>query len=184
MAYDWRGLLLEALSCPLSEVNVDALQWWADSEGMPLSENNWLATTIGGFGGVVVNGVGVKAYPSVQAGVDATAATLRGGAYRNVINALQDGNSLQEIWSAVNSSPWCSHCQNGLYPIVLFQHLGAVLTGPPPPAPGPPSGSYSPTQQNQAAAAWSALSNQVIGGTNKHLSEFDRIISVSRRARK
>lgn len=184
MAYDWRGLLLEALSCPLSEVNVDALQWWADSEGTPAGWNNWLATTLSGFGGVSVNGAGVKAYPSVQAGVDATAATLRGSAYRNVITALQDGNSFHEIWSAINSSPWCSHCQGGLYPIVLFQHLGAVATGPAPGSFGPPSGSYSPTQQNRAAAAWSGLSHQVIGGTNKHLSEFDRIISVARRARR
>lgn len=184
MAYDWRGLLLMALSCPLSEVNVDALQWWADSEGMPLSENNWLATTISGFGGYVVNGVGVKAYPSVQAGVDATAATLRYPAYRNVINALQNGNSFQEIWSAVNSSPWCSHCQNGLYPVVLFKHLGAVATGPAPGQYGSPSGSYSPQHQNEAASAWDQLSHGMIAGTNVHLAQMDRIISVVRRARK
>lgn len=182
--YDWRGLLLEALSAPLSQVNVDALQWWADSEGMPSWENNWLATTIGGYGGYPVNSAGVKAYPTVQDGVDATAATLRGGAYSGVVTNLQYGNSLSDIWSAVNASPWCSRCQGGLYPVVLFNNIKAVAAGPPPPHPGPPSGVYPPPEQDQVTSAWDDVRQAGSSGTTGHLTYWQHLQQIVRGARR
>lgn len=184
MAYDWRGLLLEAISAPLSELNVSALQWWAESEGMPAWENNWLATTIDGFGGRVVNSAGVKAYPSVQEGVAATAATLRYGAYRNVVAAFQAGQSLVDIWSAINSSPWCSRCQNGLYPVVLFDNLHAVVSGAGGVIQAPGGGSFTPDDENKAIAAWGGLNNALIGGTNYHIRAAQSITKAAKGARK
>lgn len=159
MAEDWRGLVLEGISAPLSELNVDALQWWADSEGMPLSENNWLATTLDGYGGYVVNSAGVKAYPSVPAGASATVATLLGGAYRNVVTAFQDGNSLVDIWQTINSSPWCSRCQNGLYPVVLFNNLHATPTTSPPGSYGPPASAPPQNVKDRVSVAWGDLAD-------------------------
>lgn len=159
MAYDWRGLVLEGISAPLSELNVDAMQWWADSEGMPAWENNWLATTLGGYGGYPVNSAGVKAYPSVQAGAQATVATLLLGAYAGVVTAFQQGNSLVDIWQQVNSSPWCSHCQNGLYPVVLFDNIHATPTTAPPPASGPPPSAPPQSVKDQVSIAWGDVAN-------------------------
>lgn len=122
----WQQLLLAALRAPFSQLTDDALTWWAESEGTPPSWNNWLATTLNGYGGVSVNSAGVKRYPSVADGVAATAATLYGGAYVNVVRTFREGSSLENIWSAINSSPWCAHCQGGLYPVVLFRNLGAT----------------------------------------------------------
>lgn len=184
MAYDWRGLVLQALGAPLSELNVSALQWWADSEGMPAWENNWLATTIDGFGGYAVNSVGVKAYPSVQAGADATVATLMGGAYSHVVNALRDGSSLVEIWSAVNSSPWCAHCQNGLYPVVLFDNLHATPTASPPPASGPPPSHPPQNVKDQVSIAWGDLANAHRRDTGRWLGTLAAYTDRFRKARK
>jgi len=146
MAYepgrDWRILLLDALGAPSTPVNLDALALWAQSEGTPAGWYNWLATTEPGYGGRDVNTAGVKAYPSRSEGVAATAATLHLGYYVQVVAALRAGNSLQRIWQAVNSSPWCAHCQGGRYPVALYDHLGTPPpgTGVPPPAPPPAAG--------------------------------------------
>lgn len=184
MAYDWRGLVLVGLSAPLSELNVSALQWWAESEGMPAWENNWLATTIDGFGGYAVNSVGVKAYPSVQAGADATVATLMGGAYANVVSAFRDGNSLVDIWQTVNSSPWCSRCQNGLYPVVLFDNLHATPTTTPPPNPGPPPTAPPQDAKDQVSIAWGDLANAHRLVTGRWIGTLTAYSDRFRRARK
>lgn len=133
----WQGDLLAAIGAPETQSNLNALEWWAESEGMPAWENNWLATTIGGFGGVDVNGVGVKAYPSETAGVQALQATLEGGGYDAVLAAFRTNAPYGTIWTAINRSGWCSGCQSGLYPVVLYQHTGEGGGGPVSPNPTP-----------------------------------------------
>lgn len=171
---DWRVLLLSRLGAPANNLNIDALQWWADSEGMPDWENNWLATTYDGYGGTVVNSAGVKAYPTVADGVAATAATLDYGAYSGVVGALRQGSSLVDIWTEINSSPWCAHCQNGDYPVVLLHNLGAA---PPPGGPGgggpPPP---PPTGQAAAESAWDDVREAFAGTAN---SQIGHMISLS-----
>lgn len=184
MAFDWRGLVLEGIAAPLSELNVDALQWWADSEGMPLSENNWLATTLAGYGGYAVNSAGVKAYPTVEAGAQATAATLLLPAYRNVVTAFQDGNSLVDIWQTINSSPWCSRCQNGLYPVVLFNNLHATPTTSPPPNPAPPPSAPPQSVKDQVSVAWGDLANAHRLGTGQWIGTLAAFTDRFRKARK
>ena len=184
MAQDWKALVLYELNAPLSELNNDALQWWADSEGMPASDNNWLATTIGGFGGYPVNSVGVKAYPTVQAGAQATVATLQGGAYAGVVNAFRDGNSLVDIWQQVNASPWCRGCQNGLYPVVLFRNLGATPTTSPPPNSGPPPTRPPQDAKDQVSIAWGDLANAHRVTTTRWIGTLAAYSDRFRKARK
>lgn len=135
----WEHDLLVAMAAPADATgNLTALQLWAASEGMPPSENNWLATTEPGFGGRVVNSAGVRAYPSQAAGVAATWATLSGRAYMNVVTAFRDVAGLGAVWAAVNASPWCGGCQSGLYPVALHNALSGRIHIPRPPSSTPP----------------------------------------------
>lgn len=126
----WQTDLLSKMHATHSNNNVDALTYWAESEGMPPSDNNWLATTCSCCGGHDVNSVGVKAYPTESDGVEATWLTLQGGAYVNVVKAFRDDAGLAHIWAAVNASPWCGGCQGGKYPVALYDAIGK-----PPPVP-------------------------------------------------
>lgn len=179
-AGDWRYVLLDVLGAPQSPLCADALQWWADSEGMPSWANNWLATTEPGFGGVIYNSAGVRAYPTLADGVDATAATLGFGAYRGVVAAFRAGTSLQDIWAEVNSSPWCGGCQGGLYPVVLFRNLGATPSPNPPPGPPPPPPGGGGTGKAQATAAWGDVQTALYQTAN---SQIARILAIQNAAR-
>lgn len=125
----WAEDILYALDAPRSADNVLALHLWAQSEGMPAWENNWLATTEPGFGGHSVNSAGVQAYPSESAGVAAIVANLSipGYGYPRILDALRGDKGLVAIADAVNLSEWCKGCQNGEYPIALWQHIGGTL---------------------------------------------------------
>jgi len=146
---DWRALLLSKMGAPNNNVTSLALYYWAASEGMPAWENNWLATTLSCCGGHSVNSVGVKAYPTVADGVQATWQTLEFGAYSSVVSTFRQGKSLTAIYDAINGSPWCGGCQNGHYPVALYDYLTGRGGGPPPgggaggggtlPLPPPPS---------------------------------------------
>ena len=48
----------------------------------------------------------MQAYPSVQEGLAATVATLRGGQYGPVLAALAARNDAQAVADAVAASPW------------------------------------------------------------------------------
>jgi len=119
----WYDDLLAKMGAPDSNASQVSLQLWAQSEGVPASWNNWLATTIDGWGGVSQNSDGVKAYPTEADGVDAIYATLQGSAYQAVIDAFVGNEGGQEIWDAVNGSPWCAGCQNDQYPVALYDYL-------------------------------------------------------------
>lgn len=128
--HDWRALVLDQLGAPTSDDNVRALQLWHQSEGTPEDWNNWLATTIDGHGGRIVNSAGVKQYPTVEDGVAATVATLRLSYYDLVVKHLQTGAALVDIFSAINQSPWCGGCQGGHYPLVLWEFVMSTHADP------------------------------------------------------
>jgi len=120
----WETDLLAKMGASTSSPsNVTSLQLWAQSEGVPDSWNNWLATTQDGYGGINVNSDGVKAYPTESDGVAATWATLQDAAYKNVVSAFRQNQGEQEIWDAINASPWCGGCQSGHYPVALYDYL-------------------------------------------------------------
>lgn len=171
------AIVMELIGGPYDGNTLTALTLWADSEGTPDSWNNPLATTEPGFGGYDVNSAGVKAYPSEQAGAEATKATLDYGAYSAVVRAIRDNASWYSIWSAVNQSPWCGGCQGGRYPIALYDALGREGHIPPPPRPSPPGPPSPPYERPQpvnksVTAAWANLGQQTGPGINKLIDTF------------
>lgn len=95
--------LLEKLGLPATEKNLAFLDKWQKAEGG--SPDNPFNTTQGAPGARNFNSVGVKRYPSIDIGVEATAKTLKNGHYNSILHALgrEDANSAA---AAVRQSPW------------------------------------------------------------------------------
>jgi len=102
----WARALLAAGGWPVTGCNTGAIQAWERAEGSTPSWHNPLDTTLREPGSRSVNSVGVQAYPSVQEGLAATVATLRGGQYGPVLAALAARNDAQAVADAVAASPW------------------------------------------------------------------------------
>lgn len=143
----WPSLLALDLGFSVNAVVYWGLIWWHESEGTPDSWHNPMATTYACCGGVNVNSAGVKKYPTWDAGMLATAHTLRLSYYTDVVRELKQGNSLLQLWKAINASPWCKGCQGGTYPTVIYKNLGASA----PPVPGGQGGGtvQGPTLEQQ-----------------------------------
>ena len=124
----WEYALLQKLNAPANAITLIGLNLWAKSEGMPATENNPLAITnpkqeFGPDAGTV-NTSGVVRFKNMQQGVDATANFLSAPTYDAIVTAFQRGTSLNEIFHAINSSPWCAGCENGNYPVALSSYAG------------------------------------------------------------
>lgn len=102
----WARLLLAAGGWPVTSCNTGAIVAWERAEGSTRAWRNFLDTTLREPGSHPVNSVGVQAYPSVQEGLAATVATLRGGPYGPILAALAAGNNAQAVADAVADSPW------------------------------------------------------------------------------
>ena len=99
--------ILSRLAVPTSPPNLTALRAWADAEGGDARWNPfntkqpWPGATLYNH-----EGIGVKNYPSMMAGVGATVATLRNGLYPNVLAALAKGTNAYDVAYAIRDSPW------------------------------------------------------------------------------
>lgn len=105
-APSWVIQVLQALGAPVNQTNAAALQLWARSEGVPVANNNPLATTQAGFGGIPEPGntAGVKIYPNESSGVQATVATLSQPYLSGVVAALRNPSStIGDIWNSINA---------------------------------------------------------------------------------
>jgi hypothetical protein len=102
----WAILLLDRLGAPVTTENLRALLAWIGAEANDTAFHNPLATTMEAAGARGVNEVGVKAYPSDDVGIEATAQTLHNGLYAPIIAALGAGDSALRVVSAVAASPW------------------------------------------------------------------------------
>ncbi|MEX0664100.1 MAG: hypothetical protein WD598_04930 [Acidimicrobiia bacterium] len=102
----WCVALLGRLGAPVTRENLHALFAWIDAESNAASLLNPLATTEGAAGARDANSVGVKGYPSVVVGLDATVRTLHNGHYPHILDALARGNSALRVTQAVAASPW------------------------------------------------------------------------------
>jgi hypothetical protein len=89
--------ILTAAKIPVTEANIAVITTMARGEGMPLGDFNWLATTQGQ--GQTFNSVGVRIFPTYQAGIDATAQTLLNGNYQGMVNLMRQGADLKTIAS-------------------------------------------------------------------------------------
>jgi hypothetical protein len=132
----WTYAFLQAIGAPQTATNLYALQEWAASEDDTLSYlssyNNPLATELSaGSQGVVPKSPNIPAFPTLASGAAAFASSLNGGIQGAgaIKTALVNGDSLQQIFQAINGSGWCSGCQNGQYPTALYSNLSSTPTG-------------------------------------------------------
>lgn len=157
----WVLAVLKALGTHDNGDNGLALELWAQSEGAVDYTHNWLNTTMPGYGGVSINSVGVKHYPTFADGVKATAATIRQPIMSGIFYALTSGVDLDVIYHAINSSKWNPPgTQGGHYPVTLYNYLvalghfpgGTVVAGtrPPPDPTAAPPWDWSPLVKRSA----------------------------------
>lgn len=148
----WEDLVLDDIGAPKNSTTRYALELWAQSEGMFPGWNNWLAVKEQGFGGSQAPGApeGIMRYPSIQDGASATAAVIKQSNMSDILSALRKGDSMLDIFTAINTSPWChdkngpaGKCQDGYYPKTIWAFIqnGYLSTYGPQPsvsAPGQP----------------------------------------------
>lgn len=101
----WDAAVLRGIDAPVTKTNLMFMALWRRFEGGPA--DNPLNTSLSTSQATgTVNSSGVKRYASVQAGIEATVATLKGGYYSNVVSELRRGASLPQLATAVQDSPW------------------------------------------------------------------------------
>lgn len=141
----WYDDVLGGLGLGSTQPRTMSLYLWARSEGMPPTAFNWLAATDPRPGSTPFNGAGVQVYPSYAVGIEVLVTKLSSALYRPVLLALH-ADDPELIWKAANASGWCPKCQNGRYPIALYDWLAAgkpatgVLAGGVAPTPGQQTG--------------------------------------------
>lgn len=99
--------LLARLGAPLTSENMRALVAWQAGEGTRAAYNP-LATIRSSHqpGESQFNSVGVKNFPTYEAGLETTLAALQNGLYQPVLDALQRGTSALDVARAVAGSRW------------------------------------------------------------------------------
>ena len=153
----WITLTLTGLHAPVNDVNEQALLAWAASEGMPASANNPLAASDKIKGWTATPGFSEPSYPSPQAAADLYVVKLLSSAYADIGIALKQGANLQSIWTAINKSPWCTACQGGTYPAVLWNEIKAGGSASGPTAPPHSTGGGGVLDTRQVGTAWARL---------------------------
>jgi peptidoglycan hydrolase CwlO-like protein len=114
----WAQLLLSRLGAPVCGDNLIAVVAWESAEGTAAAYNP-LATTHDFPGATDFNTVGVKNYPSLGDGIQATIDTLTLGSptygYGPVLGSLAACAPAESTAAAINASAWCRGCAGGLY---------------------------------------------------------------------
>jgi hypothetical protein len=117
----WAARFLKALGTPVSHSNLVVMVAWQSAEGTDASWNP-LATTYDMPGATMFNSVGVKNYPSLGAGIQATIGTLQGSShgYEAIVSHLRASSDPMVTGGAINASDWCHGCAGGQYVIELI----------------------------------------------------------------
>lgn len=107
----WANDILSGLGAPQSQNNINKLAAWNACEGnlagqSGLGINNPFNTTLNYGGGVSVNSAGVKRYPNIAVGVQATLQTLQAPRYALVVANLKGDGSGGTFATAVGTSGW------------------------------------------------------------------------------
>lgn len=108
---NWATGILQAISAPCSTNNINKMMAWNACEGNLQGHsgtgiNNPFNTTLDCCGGSSVNSAGVKNYPTMTAGIQATVQTLGSPRYQAVVSNLQQDGSFSAFAAAVGSSGW------------------------------------------------------------------------------
>lgn len=96
----WITSFLMSIGAPATSANINSISSWISHEsvfpGGPGKGGMWnpLNTTLGQSGATNYNSVGVKNYVSEAQGLAATAQTILGGGYSDIVSALRTGNGL------------------------------------------------------------------------------------------
>lgn len=108
---EWAKQFLQRLGAPTNRANLYAVVSWIQAEGGK-AKCNPLNTTLFKPGCTVYNSSGVKNYPSVEVGLEATVETLEYGAqrdlygYRPIKRNLKRGRRAGKTLRAVERSEW------------------------------------------------------------------------------
>lgn len=115
--------ILAGIGAPNTEANRRALAAWAQAEGGSARWNPF-NTTQTAPGATSYNSIGVRNYPSLQAGIHATIQTLKNGYYTGILGALRHGHDPLAVARAIGASPWGTSGQ------LMAQVLGGHLNVP------------------------------------------------------
>lgn len=90
--HQWAYAVLNGIGAPVTQTNLQTLWNWSlkESGSDVMRWNNPLNTTQPASGAVSKNSVGVKAYPTVAVGSNATVQTLTNGRYPAIVGALKN----------------------------------------------------------------------------------------------
>ena len=147
----WEYAVLSAIGAPAGTAQLQTLNFWARSEGMPANTNNWLAITesyLNEWGTIgdssknvntispgVWNSENVVVYPTLSTGVNALASFLQHG-HTGIIKAFQDPNAtVESITKAIakdggwNSDPTTILQIAGLDPNLVPIYKNGATTG-------------------------------------------------------
>lgn len=107
----WQTNILTGLNAPTDQNSINKMTAWNACEGNDagksgLGINNPFNTTLDYGGGVSVNSAGVKSYPTLAIGIQATLQTLQASRYSAVVQNLQKGGTNGAFANAVGSSGW------------------------------------------------------------------------------
>ncbi len=115
---NWAALLLSELGAPQCQDNLTALVAWQVAEGTAAAYNP-LATTHDKPGSTAFNAVGVRNFPSLEVGLQATVETLQipesSYGYGAILYDLAHCAPAATTATAINASSWCRGCAGGLY---------------------------------------------------------------------
>jgi len=111
--FPWLNSVLQGLNAPTSFNNQNKLSAWNACEGnlqghSGMGINNPFNTTLNCCGGISVpgNSAGVKSYPTLTAGIQATVQTLQSPRYKAIVSNLVNDGTFQAFANAVGSSGW------------------------------------------------------------------------------
>jgi len=125
---DWAGALLTTLGLPTCGNNLAVVVAWQVAESTDAMWNP-LASTHNIVGATKFNSAGVKNYPSLETGLEATSQTLWGGYYRYgygwILYDLYSCADPMTTAQAINASAWCYGCAGGTYVIGIVPKVEA-----------------------------------------------------------
>lgn len=102
----WFEAFLNRIGAPVTPENLRFLDAWKRAEGG--SDDNPFNTTMDAPGATVFNSVGVKRYPDLQTGLDATVRTILEdhAGYADIVGALRAGGDAMSAANALAGSAW------------------------------------------------------------------------------
>jgi len=176
----WAQYLLQYMGLPETSNNINSLVSWGVAEGGGFgggvsadqaATNNVLNTSDTGFGAILANGRTEPAYPTLQDGIQATAATLGNGNYGAILNDLQESAPPSETLSAVVDSDWAASHYGGSIPLASASAAGTIIN---------PYGAEIPNMPSGAGTSSKTSSNSVLPtGVGGFLVSYNSVLNKS-----